>query len=156
MTIEYITKDLTKITHGVIAHGCNCQGKMGAGVAYAIRKRWPVVYFEYVDLCIKSTPTQLLGSSQIVTITDTDISFLAVANCFTQEYYGKDGKIYADRSAIRTALIQPLRLAQKRDVPFFTSRIGCNLGGLDWGADVEPIMSALSNEFDITIMVCDK
>lgn len=154
--IEYITQDITKITHGVIAHGCNCQGKMGAGVAHAIRKRWPVVYFEYVDLCIKTNPQQLLGSAQIVTINNTDISFLAVANCFTQEYYGRDGKTYASRSAIRTALIQPIRLAAERGVPFFTSRIGCNLGGLDWDVDVEPIMSALSDEFDITIMVCDK
>ena len=39
----YKIEDITKATEQVIAHGCNCQGRMGAGVAKAIARKWPKV-----------------------------------------------------------------------------------------------------------------
>jgi len=157
MTIKYIKKDLTTVNHGIVAHGCNCQGKMGAGVAFDIRKKWPAAYYEYVDRVHASGRNRaaLLGECQLVTIVDDTISYLAVANCFTQVYYGREAKRYADPAAIHKALKIAMECAYIRDVPLYMSRIGCSLGGLTWETDVEPLIVHLDNYFDRTIFVCD-
>ena len=42
MTIEFISGDLLNpIKEDAIAHGCNCLGTMGAGIAKEIKNRWP-------------------------------------------------------------------------------------------------------------------
>ena len=46
--IEYIHKNLTTVTHGIVAHGCNCKGKMGAGVAKDIKEKWPKAFDGYL------------------------------------------------------------------------------------------------------------
>ncbi len=35
-----------------IAHGCNAQGAMGAGVAAVVSKRWPQLYLKYRQECL--------------------------------------------------------------------------------------------------------
>lgn len=161
MTIEYITLDLTKVNHGIVAHGCNCQGKMGAGVALAIRKKWPAAYYEYVDLVSSVGPknrASLLGKSQVVEVERTEISVVYVANLFTQEYYGREpGRRYADPKAIRHALANCLIVCSNYDLPLYMSRIGCSLGGLDWDTDVLPIVTELNAKLgdSIPIFVCD-
>lgn len=157
MTVDYINLDLTTVNHGIVAHGCNCQGKMGAGVALAIRKKWPAAYFEYVDRVHNKGAgrASLLGECQLITMKDDGISFLAVANCFTQVYYGREAKRYADPTAIHTALKRAMEYAYIRDVPLYMSRIGCSLGGLTWETDVEPLIINLDNYFNRTIFVCD-
>ena len=47
MQIEYRTGDLLEAAEPVIVHGCNAQGSMGAGVARAIRDRYPAAYAAY-------------------------------------------------------------------------------------------------------------
>lgn len=162
MTIEYIKKDLTTVNHGVVAHGCNCQGKMGAGVAKDIRNKWPAAYYEYVDLVgsmRNNQRGQLLGRCQLVEVEQTEISRVYVANCFTQEYYGREvGRRYADPNAIRHALANALTLCSARELPLYMSRIGCSLGGLDWMDDVFPIVTELDIKLKqrVPIWVCDK
>ena len=160
MTIEYITKDLTTVNHGIVAHGCNCQGKMGAGVALAIRKKWPVVYFEYVDMVasVGRNRASLLGRCQIIETEHAEFSRVYVANCFTQEYYGREaGKRYADPAAISQSLNYVLRVCKNNDLPLYMSKIGCSLGGLHWDSDVAPMLmnfdSAFNNE--LSIFVCE-
>lgn len=33
------------------AHGCNCAGAMGKGIALEFKKRYPEMYKQYVALC---------------------------------------------------------------------------------------------------------
>lgn len=157
MTVEYIQLDLTTVNHGVVAHGCNCQGKMGAGVALAIRKRWPPAYYEYLDLVHKLglARATLLGECQLVKITDTVVSYLAVANCFTQVYYGRDRVKYASPDAISKSLFLAAKHAVDYNVPLYMSRIGCNLGGLSWDTDVLPIVTHIDEQLNPNIFVCD-
>jgi O-acetyl-ADP-ribose deacetylase (regulator of RNase III) len=50
MTIKYVTGDLFVNRHQAeaLAHGCNCQGAMGAGIAVGFRERYPRMYEEYL------------------------------------------------------------------------------------------------------------
>lgn len=162
MTIEYITLDLTEVNHGIVAHGCNCQGKMGAGIAKDIRARWPAAYYEYLDLVSSVGPknrASLLGKSQIVEVERTEISVVYVANWFTQEYYGREpGRRYADPAAIRHAMANCLMICMRYDLPLYMPKIGCSLGGLNWENDVLPIVTEMDDKIGdtITIYVCSK
>ncbi|WP_343683631.1 hypothetical protein [Asticcacaulis sp.] len=45
--IIYEQGDLLKAPERVICHGCNAQGKMGAGIATAIKKIYPEAFSLY-------------------------------------------------------------------------------------------------------------
>src|SRR5512141_2670107 len=52
MAIHFISGDLLAAQDvDAIAHGCNCAGAMGKGIALAIRRRWPEMYQEYRQHC---------------------------------------------------------------------------------------------------------
>ncbi|HEY4263046.1 MAG TPA: macro domain-containing protein, partial [Schlesneria sp.] len=59
MSIEYISGDLFSNTAGAqaFAHGCNCQGSMGAGIATGFRERYPQMYEEFHRKC-KAQPRE--------------------------------------------------------------------------------------------------
>lgn len=134
--IEYVKKDITTVTKGVIAHGVNCQGKMNSGVAKAIRDTWPVVYDEYKRCGIGKTK---LGHCNCVSVKGS----LWVANCFTQEFYGSSGGPYANVEAIETSLYTAYSWAAYYRVDLYLPKIGAGLGGLDWEIDVFPVIEKL-------------
>lgn len=157
--ISYIKKDISTIIRGVVAHGCNCQGVMGSGVAFAIRRKWSKAYTDYVSYCRKfdNNRRSMLGMVQMVNVGGT-FNDLFVANCFTQEYYGNDGKVYADLSAIKEALQNVIAFARTYGYPVYIPRIGCGLGGLSWEDQVQPILEQLVDENEIhpvEVFVCD-
>jgi O-acetyl-ADP-ribose deacetylase (regulator of RNase III) len=120
--------DITTVTSGIILHGVNCQGVMGAGVAKAIRDRWPEVYEGYKRVCDEYEPHSLLG--MILTVRAPDMP--TVVNCFTQQWYGRDkDKRYVSYDAVDRCM---KRVAEKftdhDDIHF--PLIGCNLGGGHW------------------------
>lgn len=135
-------KDITTVTEGIVAHGCNCSGGFGSGVAGAVRRKWPEVYQAFSEL----TPSlELLGTFQPVLISPK----LIVCNCFTQVHFGSDGKKYADAKAVEKALLEVYNLALSTGLHVYIPQIGCGLGGLSWLADVEPIIQKLDNQFSI-------
>ena len=147
--MRYVRQDITEVrAPGMIAHGVNCQDRMGAGVAKALYTKWPLVKskyhaFEYVDL----------GNVQFVTVE----SGLIVANCFTQQYYGRQSNVqYADPEAVNECLV---RVAEHACIELgvdevFIPRIGCGLGGLDWKTDVVPSVLAIEELWPLQFTVC--
>jgi O-acetyl-ADP-ribose deacetylase (regulator of RNase III) len=130
--MEYIQGDITHETSGLIIHGVNCQGKMGSGVALAIKTKWPVVYTRYME---HVQGREALGKVQFIPIEDD----LYVGNCWTQEFFGNDGKIYADRGALRRCLFQALAFCETHGLELKTPKIASGLAGLNWDLDVVPI-----------------
>lgn len=156
MSINYVVKDITTVTEGVVAHGCNCQGVMGGGVALAVRNKWPHAYSMYADMCqdIKSSngaTSELLGKVQLVTIQIMPV--LIVANLFTQDFFGTD-RPHADIDAIRTALAEVIDFCAQSETRLYIPQIGSGLGGLSWEDDVRPVLEELSiasPSVDITV-----
>ena len=63
--IEYIKGDIRDTDCKVIAHGVNCQGVMGSGVAKALYEKWPEVkksYLKYCNKCHSKTYTKRCGN----------------------------------------------------------------------------------------------
>lgn len=154
--IVYIEQDITDVKEGIVLHGCNCQGKMASGVAKAVRKQWPTVYTNYIRLCESITDKKsLLGMAQMVVVSNNPPLF--VFNCFTQLYYGNDGRKYASVDAVREALEKIVKFAAAHKIDkIYMPRIGCGLGGLNWDSEVGPIVEQLAaDQAGITIYVCD-
>jgi len=88
MNLVYLKKDLTTIAFGIIAHGCNCQGVMGAGVAKRLRTKWPEIFKPHKTICdvYKTNQDELLGQVCFVEISND----LIIANIFSQKFYGND------------------------------------------------------------------
>lgn len=164
MTITYAKLDLTTINHGVIAHGCNCQGVMGSGVAFALRNRWRIIFDSYHKMCVKSRMcsninrnNDILGCVDFVHVEHTIVSDVYVANVITQQYYGRmKGKQYADLDAIQKGMTKVLQFAVEKDLPVYMPKIGCGLGGLDWDTSVREVIEQLSEQFHpVQIFVCE-
>ena len=148
MSIEYLNRDLTSFRYGLIAHGTNCMGKMGRGVAAGIRKQWPEAYDRYLTI----TPDKkLLGTVQFVEIRPTT---LTIANCFTQVFYGVGGR-FADPKAIDSCVQELFKYAYFGHLPLYMPKIGCGLGGLKWD-EVLPILEKHQRFVpDARVFVCD-
>lgn len=153
--IEYVIKDLTTVETGIVVHGVNCQGRMGSGVALAIRNKWPEVYDRYraVDQNIETDKkASLLGSFHFIKVAPN----LFVGNLYTQVYYGNDGKRYANCDAIKQTLFGTAAFADAHQLPVSMPRLGCGLGGLIWDIDVGPLLEDIANRYEkVTFYVCD-
>lgn len=148
-----INKNIIFAEEDIIAHGCNCQGKMGSGVAKAIRDRFPSAYSQYLGLCKSRTnKSSLLGLAQIVAVGYDPNKF--VANCFTQEYYGYDSKAYASKEAIRNSLTEVSDFASRYNYSVALPPIGCGLGGLSW-VDIKPLIEEIFTSRRVRFSVYD-
>jgi O-acetyl-ADP-ribose deacetylase (regulator of RNase III) len=147
--MKEIKKDITTVTHGIIAHGVNCQGVMRSGVAKAIREKWPEVYEAYMTV---KPSRDLLGAAQGINVSND----LRVYNCWTQEYYGRDGRRYASPSAVYRALRRVFDDANAMRREVYLPKIGCGLGGLDWETEVKPMVEKFEKHFGIpNVYICD-
>ena len=121
-----INGNILEIQTGIICHQVNCQGKMGAGLALAIRKKWPQVYEDY--LAGLKAGSLFLGRSQLVQVTPK----IAVCNMAAQDRYGRD-KRYTDYVAFVKCLLHLQEQHHQKHWPVcFPYMIGCGLGGGDW------------------------
>ena len=109
------------------AHGCNCQGSMGAGVARTIRARYPAMYEEYRNRC-KTDPRRFnLGDCCLWNAGDPPPW---VFNLGTQAEYWRSRASY---EAIEMALREMMRQADTEGINSIAMpRIGVGCGGLSW------------------------
>jgi O-acetyl-ADP-ribose deacetylase (regulator of RNase III) len=128
MPIQFISGDLfaNRFNARALAHGCNCQGSMGAGIAVGFRERYPQMYEEYRRRC-KAKPREFnLGDAWLWKADDRPWVF----NLGTQEGIWRARASY---EAIETALLSMRRQAgdEKLD-SIAVPRIGVGYGGLSW------------------------
>jgi len=98
MDIGYRRGDLLAGDVRVICHGCNAQGKMGSGVARAVRERYPRAWEAY-DATRRASGLRVGQVSWAACGPGR-----AVANAVTQEFYGdaaRTGRVYVDYEAVR-------------------------------------------------------
>ena len=97
--MEIIDLDWLTIDEGLIGHQVNCQGKMGAGLALKVRRKYPGVYQQYLGQCQSvQDKSRLLGLTQFVTVDEA----LTVVNIFGQLRYGR-GQINTSIDALKEA-----------------------------------------------------
>jgi O-acetyl-ADP-ribose deacetylase (regulator of RNase III) len=124
--INYIRGDILETDSDVIAHGVNCKGVFGAGLAKEIRDKWPEVYNNYMDKFLRLG--WRLGEIQI-NYPENKI----VVNMATQENYGRDPKkVYIDYSAVAVCLDKLFKYCKEHSLSCAIPKIGCGLANGDW------------------------
>lgn len=124
------------VSEGIIAHGCNALGFMGAGFALKIRQRFPAAFAAYKSQ--QRSDGLLLGSVSFAQVGER----LWVANVITQaRIYGAAGEPLADLDAIEKGMsivaAKALELGLAVEMPL----IGCGLAHGQWN-DIRPRIEA--------------
>lgn len=119
--------NILDIQEGLVCHQVNCQGKMGAGLAKGIRKKYPKVYKEYMKQYNEGRLK--LGNIMVIPVSPR----LSIINIASQDRYGRDRR-YTDYKALRNCLKELKKFINKWDIKkvYFPYKMGCNLGGGDW------------------------
>lgn len=143
MTLNIIQGDLfdPELGFDAIAHGVNCKGIMGAGIAKAFRERYPEMYDVYQQRCAKFG-SSLAGlyfhyepdHTASIEADEDGVEFLmvnfpaTVYNLFTQVYPGANASL---------SLVEKAAIAMRCDVESYGLKetiglpwIGCGIGGL--------------------------
>ncbi|ABC29080.1 predicted phosphatase [Hahella chejuensis KCTC 2396] len=136
-TIEGDLLALAQAGHfDVIIHGCNCQCRMGRGIALSIKNTFPDAY--KADLKTKKGAQEKLGTYSYAEITSNDASF-TVVNAYTQFHWRGEGDL-ADYEAIRSVM-------RKIKTDFSGKRIGYPLIGAGLaGGNWERIAAIIGEE----------
>lgn len=117
-----------------LAHGCNCAGAMGRGIAVEFRKRFPEMYAEYKRRCAD-------GQFNLGDVFVWRQGGITVFNLGTQ----KTWRTKADLVAVKSALQAMVELAAQAGVERIgLPRIGAGLGGLAW-RDVRAALAVWAN-----------
>ena len=147
--LEEIKGNLFDTEAPTIMHGCNIQGVMGSGVAAQIRRKYPKAYEEYVR-DIQSWKDS--GFSPLGRSSQRWCSGKLIVNLYTQEFYGKDGRVYASCDNIQNSIQHFFSSNDLSGQQIAMPQIGCGLGGLHW-SQVKPILIDLSDLYDVDFLV---
>lgn len=124
----------------VIVHGCNCQCRMGRGIALSIKQLFPEAYAADCATA-KGDPTKL-GTISVASVSRNGHDFLVV-NGYTQIQWRGAG-IKADYPAIRSVMREvKARFTGKR---IGYPRIGAGLAGGDWSVIEAIVREELTGE----------
>jgi len=138
--VAVIKGNILNLEYGIICHQVNCMGKMGAGIALKIRKKWNSVYQDYMKAY--NDHKLVLGAVILSTIVPNQ---LYVANLCGQLYYGRD-KRYTDYDAVRMCLSTLAKANEIAAFPVYIPKnMGCSLAGGDWNVVVSIIEEILPN-----------
>ena len=151
MPIRFVSGDLFENEHHAqaFAHGCNCQGSMGAGVAKGIRARYPEMYEEYRRRCKAEPRLFNLGDCWLWKSEDLPWVF----NLGTQEGFWRSRASY---EAIETSLREMRRQADEEGITSIAiPRIGVGYGGLSW-KKVRAIVEAVFGDWPGTLVVYEE
>lgn len=128
MPIEFVSGDLfaNRFKAQAQAHGCNCRGSMGAGIATDFRDRYPEMFAEYRRRC-KADPREFnLGDAFLWKADGRPWVF----NLGTQEGVWR---ARASCEAIEAALASMRQQADREGIASIAlPRIGAGYGGLSW------------------------
>lgn len=161
-TINIVKGDILDTLEGVIAHGCNCQGVMGSGVAAAIRARYPKVYevyrAAYTETHRRYGKTNYLPLGDIIPVQVSDK--LTVVNLLTQDFFGRNNMRYVSYDAIERAFVSLAHFCIEKghdtvNIPL----IGAGLGGGNWriiSTIIEEAFSSVNRSLRINVVLFEE
>lgn len=143
--ITYLRKSIFNIDNcDAIVNPVNCEGFMGAGLAYEFSLRYPKILEEYKsdcgngNLCIGRTTMFNAESIKIINFPTKDkFKFPSTTK------YIEEGLIY---------FVDNYKKYNIKSIGF--PLLGCNNGGLNFEIDVKPLMEKYLSDIDLDVMIC--
>lgn len=150
MPVEYVSGDafVNRTRAEALAHGCNCAGSMGAGVAVGFRGRYPAMFDEFKRRCKAKPPEFGLGDVFLW----REPGKPAVFNLGTQPRPGR-GATYP---VVEAALRRMRELADAEGIRSIACpRIAAGYGGLSW-KKVKALIDAAFADWPGTLIVYEE
>ena len=146
MTITFSSGDLFATPDvEAYAHGVNCGGSMGTGIAVEFKKRYPKMYKQYNTLCKN-------GGLQPGDVFVWQGQNVTVFNLATQKHW----KTNATVEAVENSVTKMLKLAANMSLAeIVLPRIGAGLGGLEWSS-VKALLINIAGEHQVTLLVAEE
>lgn len=148
MPITYCRGDIFETeTNVALAHGCNCAGAMGKGIAVPFKEHWLAMYQAYKAKCGSGefTPGKVFPWKD-------ETSGRTIYNLGTQRTW----RTKATLEAIEQSVSTMLRLAEENStLTIAMPLIGAGLGGLA-AADVKAVLDRLAGESSVRLIVCEE
>lgn len=155
MSVEYLKGDLLDFSQwNVIIHCVNAQGVMGAGLASAIRDRFPIAFKAYLDAY--SSGDLVLGSFSVGTLENGN----KVVNLVGQDKYGTDQRhlnyeaFYSALETLKNVLDDAAKEGRMYSLAF-PKGIGCGLAGGNWQI-VDAMISSLWSDSKTKVYIVEK
>lgn len=140
-SFDCVKGDILDMENGIICHQVNAMGKMGAGIALQIRKKYPKVYDVYRHYTSVDTRERLSLGKIMLCMGNPDKQdglYPIIANLCAQHRYGRD-KRYTNYTAMRRCLkklsewtLAHEQITGNRPPIYFPWKMGCSLAGGDW------------------------
>lgn len=146
MPAHFVEGDLfARADLDALAHGCNCAGAMGRGIAVEFKVRFPRMYAEYKRRCD-------VGEFGLGHVFEWSEQRPTVFNLGTQ----KTWRTKAELGAVETALREMVRRAEARGIRRIgMPRVGAGLGGLDWH-DVRAVIERVASDTPVEFIVFER
>ena len=137
------TGDLFTSDAPAIGHGVNCQGVMGAGIARTFRDKYPGMYKWYRECCQGNS----LKPGEVLDWADDEGKI--ILNIVTQDLPGANAKFtYLIAGLVNACVYLKYDGIDRLAIP----RIGCGIGGLNWGLTHNWIQ-AIAADYDMHIEI---
>lgn len=128
-----------------IAHGCNVDGLMGAGVARLFKNKFPSNYELYKDMCLMAKRNSIEITGSYCGLLDIN-SGRAVYNLFTQDRPGPNARIEWVAESFEDVVSSEVFSPTKMCIP----KIGCGIGGLEW-EDVKTTLEEIDSTMELVV-----
>lgn len=144
--MKIVCGDILSVNHGVIVHQVNCKKVMGAGLALAIRRKYPKHFADYIG-----------NEPELGDIVTTSIyNGLHIIGVYGQYSYGRGGR-YTNYSSLYAGLAKANSFAAQKKLPLYIPfGIGCGLAGGDWEMVQKIINRAAPNSIIVRKATSDK
>ncbi len=144
--MEFKKGDLLNFTEDAVGHGCNCFNVMGAGVALAIKQKFPEMFRADTE-CLMH-PGERLGSLSWALLSTGKIGI----NIYSQYDYSGSGTS-VDYSALQSGVLSACTFLAGRGLKTLAlPKIGCGLAGGNWEF-VEKILRNVETSTGIGITI---
>ena len=141
--VKYKKGDLFQADEDILAHGVNCSGAFGSGVAAGMaknhRKARDEYFWKWENLGWELGDVQFVASNE-----------KWIANCATQYKYMPRTVRHADYPAIKAAMEVVKGFAQTNDLTIAIPKIGAGLAGGDWNV-IKAILEEVFNDYDVMV-----
>ena len=127
---------------------CNCQNRMGAGVALDIARHWPEV--EAADQRTERGDPKKLGTYSAARVIRGQADFM-VYNLYGQFRYGPASEKHLDNEALRCALTNVAISNAGQRKRFLFPLLGTGNAGGDW-SKIRNIIQETLGEHDLTLV----
>jgi len=140
--MNLIEKDILTVKEGIICQQVNCKGKMGTGIAYKFRKKWPELFESYIE--DHKSGHLKLGVTRFFKVNNN----LFIANIAAQNAYGRD-KRYTDYMALGSCLSQVNDFSIENNLQIYIPfKMGCVNAGGNW----DVVKKIIDNETSKTVV----